>query len=238
MNYEKYTYNTSGYSLTVPFVLSDDKTDIYIDGEYTTDYQLATVGSDTVITFINLLYPSDTVTIYKYKAIALQEFKQHLRVTTSFEDDILRFYLDAAITFVEDLTSIYMYERDVMEVLEFELQSERITFNPVNEITYFKKYNHQKGIYEDQDYTANLDEKPATIYLKNDKKYYSKLEQPDKYKIEYKAGSTDFPNQMKIAVFIYGFGLFECKGDMQGATKQRYAKSSTAMLNQIKQFTF
>ena len=131
----------SGYSATLTGVqlnTSDlEKQDLYKNGALlpTAMYSLDIVGSDTIITFVEALTIFDKIDIYQYASLTLSQLKRQLKIFHDSEDVALREILEDAITFVEDYTQIAMWPRTITQTIDFENDTERLSYGPVTSVT-------------------------------------------------------------------------------------------------------
>jgi hypothetical protein len=223
----------SGYSATLTGValnLSDlEKQDIYKNGALLDSamYSLDVVGADTVITFIEALTIFDTINIYQYASLTLSQLKRQLKIYYDYEDTALREILEDAVSYVENYTQIAMWPRSITQVVDFENDTERLSFGPVASITSVKQF--EDGVFTSVDYTE-LDARPYYITITD-------IGSIRKHQIVYKV-SGDFPNQCRRAALMIATDLHEKRESGDGPTKSRTRNAAHKLMDQVRELTF
>ncbi len=223
----------SGYSATLTGValnISDlEKQDIYKNGVLLDSalYSLDVVGSDTVITFIEALTIFDTINIYQYASLTLSQLKRQLKIFHDTEDTALREILEDAVSYVENYTQIAMWSRSITQVIEFENDTERLSFGPVTSITSVKQF--EDGVFTSVDFTE-LNARPYYITITD----FGSLR---KHQIVYTV-SGDFPNQCRRAALMIATDLHEERESGDGATKARVRDAAHKLMDQVRELTF
>ena len=223
----------SGYSATLTGValnLSDlEKQDIYKNGALLDSamYSLDVVGADTVITFIEALTIFDTINIYQYASLTLSQLKRQLKIYYDYEDTALREILEDAVSYVENYTQIAMWPRSITQVVDFENDTERLSFGPVASITSVKQF--EDGVFTSVDYTE-LDARPYYITITD-------IGSIRKHQIVYKV-SGDFPNQCRRAALMIATDLHEKRESGDGPTKARTRNAAHKLMDQVRELTF
>ena len=223
----------SGYSATligVALNISDlEKQDIYKNGVLLDSamYSLDVVGSDTVITFIEALTIFDTINIYQYASLTLSQLKRQLKIFHDTEDTALREILEDAVSYVENYTQIAMWPRSITQVIEFENDTERLSFGPVTSIISVKQF--EDGVFTSVDFTE-LNARPHYITITD----FGSLR---KHQIVYTV-SGDFPNQCRRAALMIATDLHEERESGDGATKSRTRDAAHKLMDQVRELTF
>jgi len=185
------------------------------------------VGADTVITFIEALTIFDTINIYQYASLTLSQLKRQLKIYYDYEDTALREILEDAVSYVENYTQIAMWPRSITQVVDFENDTERLSFGPVASITSVKQF--EDGVFTSVDYTE-LDARPYYITITD-------IGSIRKHQIVYKV-SGDFPNQCRRAALMIATDLHEKRESGDGPTKSRTRNAAHKLMDQVRELTF
>ena len=222
----------SGYSATLTGVqLSTDleKQDLYKNGALipTDMYSLGIVGSDTVITFVEALTIFDTIDIYQYASLTLSQLKRQLKIFHDSEDTALREILEDAVSYVENYTQIAMWPRTITQVIDFENDTERLSFGPVASVTSVEQF--EDGVYTSVDYTER-DDKPYYITITD----FGSIR---KHKVVYEVSGV-YPNQCRRAALMVATDLHEERESGDGEMKARTRNAAMRLMDQVRELTF
>jgi len=223
----------SGYSATLTGVALDvsdlEKQDIYKNGVLLDSaiYSLEIVGADTVITFVEALTIFDTINIYQYASLTLSQLKRQLKIFHDTEDTALREILEDAVSYVENYTQIAMWPRSISQVIDFENDTERLSFGPVTSVTSVKEF--EDGVFTAVSYTE-----------RNDKPYYITITDFGsirKHQVVYTV-SGEYPNQCRRAALMIATDLHEERESGDGPTKARTRDAAHKLMDQVRELTF
>ena len=222
----------SGYSATLTGVqLSTDleKQDLYKNGALmpTDMYSLGIVGSDTVITFVEALTIFDTIDIYQYASLTLSQLKRQLKIFHDSEDTALREILEDAVSYVENYTQIAMWPRTITQVIDFENDTERLSFGPVASVTSVEQF--EDGVYTSVDYTER-DDRPYYITITD----FGSIR---KHKVVYEVSGV-YPNQCRRAALMVATDLHEERESGDGEMKARTRNAAMRLMDQVRELTF
>lgn len=140
---------------------------------------------------------------------ALTEIKQHLRVTHSYEDDLIQTYFDAAVHMVETYASITL-GRTTWELRLPGFPQERyieLPRGPVESVTSLKYYDTSDvdTTWAASDYIVSLSEMPARIYLEESDVWEETRQRPDAVRVTYISGASSWstlPTKVKPALMM------------------------------------
>ena len=223
----------SGYSATLTGVQLDtsdlERQDLYKNGALmpTAMYSLDIVGSDTVITFVEALTIFDKINIYQYASLTLSQLKRQLKIFHDSEDTALREILEDAVTYVEDYTQIAMWPRTITQTIDFENDTERLSYGPVTSVTSVEQF--EDGVYTSVDYTE-----------RNDKPYYitiTDFSSIRKHRIVYEVSGV-YPNQCRRAALMVATDLHEERESGEGDIKARTRNAAMRLMDQVRELTF
>ena len=222
----------SGYSATLTGVqLSTDleKQDLYKNGALipTDMYSLGIVGSDTVITFVEALTIFDTIDIYQYASLTLSQLKRQLKIFHDSEDTALREILEDAVSYVENYTQIAMWPRTITQVIDFENDTERLSFGPVASVTSVEQF--EDGVFTSVDYTER-DDRPYYITITD----FGSIR---KHKVVYEVSGV-YPNQCRRAALMVATDLHEERESGDGEMKARTRNAAMRLMDQVRELTF
>lgn len=132
-------------------------------------------------------------------ASALADVKEHLRVTSTHEDDLLGIYINAAITFVEKYAGISIRTTTWQLNLPGFPTSYRYIELPRGPVTgidslYYHDTDNVQTLWSSVEYQASLDELPARLWLLQDDNWEATYQRPDAVQVQYDAGYSSWTN--------------------------------------------
>jgi hypothetical protein len=153
--------------------------------------------------------------------------KRQLKIFHDTEDTALREILEDAVSYVENYTQIAMWSRSITQVIDFENDTERLSFGPVTSVTSVKEF--EDGVFTSVDYTE-LNARPYYITITD----FSSIR---KHQVVYTV-SGEFPNQCRRAALMIATDLHEERESGDGATKARTRDAAHKLMDQVRELTF
>ena len=123
---------------------------------------------------------------------ALSDMKEHLKVTSTYEDDLIQIYIEAAIGLVETYCGISIGQR-VYDLKLPQFPRERFIEMPRGPVSsvgslYYYDTSNVQTLWASSDYETSLDEIPARLYLQQGDNWESTYERPDAVTLQYTTG--------------------------------------------------
>lgn len=128
---------------------------------------------------------------------ALSDLKAHLKVTSTYEDDLIKVYIDASLSLIETYCGITIGEREYQLNLPYFPVADRyieLPRGPVASVEslYYYDSNNVSTLWESSDYDVSLSETPARLYLQQDDVWEPTYERPDACQLRYTAGVSSW----------------------------------------------
>ena len=127
---------------------------------------------------------------------ALSDVKEHLKVSSTYEDDLIKLYINAAVHLVETYCSITLGQTTYQLYLpSFPVQRWiELPRGPVSSVTslYYRDTSNVETLWASADYEVSLDEIPARIYLEQDDVWEQTYQRPDAVQVTYVAGAASW----------------------------------------------
>ena len=128
---------------------------------------------------------------------ALSDLKEHLKVTSTYEDDLIKVYINAAISLVETYCGISIGQRVYqLNLPNFPTNDRYIEMprGPVASVEslYYYDTSNVATLWSSSDYDVSLDEIPARLYLQQDDVWEDTYQRPDAVQLQYTTGVSSW----------------------------------------------
>ena len=142
--------------------------------------------------------------------------KNHLKVSVTDDDDLIKGLIDAAQETVEAFTNRKLSSETWYYYLDqFPSGDIVLPFSPVTSITSVKYYdadNSEQTYVANTDYYTNMKAEPATIRSING--WDGTYDKPDAVTVEYVTGYTSVPLELKQAMLVLIADMYDNRVDM------------------------
>jgi len=157
--------------------------------------------------------------------VSRAEVKEHLRVEHTLEDSLIDGYIDAAMNYIEDYTSLAYGVQSFEEYVTADKNDKEVflAMNPVNSITEVLEIDETTG--ESEDVTSSI------VNITNGLGTRLRTNLRKSYKITYSAGELEaaLPKQMKQALLLIVSEMYENREDRPNVK----VNASQRLLNQV-----
>jgi uncharacterized phiE125 gp8 family phage protein len=149
--------------------------------------------------------------------VTLAEVKTHLRIPSAFtiDDDYLTSLIDTAARVAEAISNRIFIQRSITTFRDCFTAEIELRRSPFVSLTTFKYYSDDELIdVPTEDYYINLSNDYSSILLKHQRIYPTDIDiRRQAIAIEFIAGYSTLPNDLKIALLNHIAWLYENRGD-------------------------
>lgn len=177
--------------------------------------------------------------------VSLNDMKDHLRVSGTEEDDLIKAYMDAACDYMSSVAGrTFKYSGGEANVYLYMSKDELYgTVRRADEITFYQaRYKNDAGGYstmDAEDYVVNTETYPATFKIKNVPDDITDDDTDATYRIWFKGGEdvSLLPKQFKIAMMLLVSHYYTNReAEYVGGITTELKEGVKRLLNTVKKF--